>query len=479
MSSLITIKFPGSRTLGAPSVQSYKPKKAQPKQQQANNNKPKPKVDDFPSLPSSSNWTPVAPKTSVKPVIKTTAKPQTQVKKSSPVKETKNKKFVDSDEDDYPSLSAGPSINLNNFSRKTVQSSGQDLSYSASQLSSNIRTIDRSVLEQSKSTSSGSSAKPSVNSESDFPELSRPQQLLDFAVTSSKKSNKNKNKNNNNSSNANKVKSQNNQSGTSLNSICDSLGGGAPVKSKPRPEEKVKPIESKKVAEEEVFRPSKTKAANINNNNVAQVKKKSPEASEDFPMLQSKGKLSRTFVSSDEKLVQQKSVFNQWSKNVNQVENSLQNTHISNKIDQPKAKGPPGLNKKPNSYKYSAPNDFQQRNAGLITTITDLIGGRSLEFKTFKEISGKFRGGKMKSGAYFTECKQLMNKDQFNQVFPELLSLLPDISKQQELYKLYKSDSWYDSSAVNECDICLQINLSQDDNRHRESHYIDEDFPQL
>ena len=421
-------------------------------------------------------------------MIKTSPEPQPQpAAKKQPVKD-KPRILDDDDEDDYPSLS-GPSISLNNFSRKTVQSSGQDLNYSTAQISSNIKTVDKSVLEQFKSNSSNSSSKPSVNSTTDFPGLGKPEQKLDlnFTKKAGKKA-KNANKNNNDNSYASKSKEASNKDDkSSLNSICDFLGGGTTVtvkesktKSKPAEDVKVQPIKSK-VVEEEVFRPSKSKPANVNNNNgevIGNKPKNNGGNGEDFPTLgKASKKLSRNFVSTEEKLVQQKSVFNQWGKNVNKVEQSLQNIHISDRQGSPK-RLPPGFSSR-NNYKYSAPSDFQQRNRSLITTITDLIGGKSLEFKTFKEISGKYRAGQMDSNVYYVECKQLMNKKQFNAVFPELLSLLPDIGKQQDLYELYSQDSWFDGEAISECGVCSQINLVKDHNTHVNTHSIDEDFPQL
>ena len=483
----------GARPVDPTPLQS-KPKKTTP--EPSSKLKPKPaksKAEEFPGLPASSKS---ISKNSfkAKPVIKTSPSPQPQPQpaKKPTVNVDKSRRYEDvDDEDDYPSLS-GPSINLNNFSRKTVQSSGQDLNYSTAQVSSNIKTVDKSVLEQFKSNNSNPGSKPSVNSTSDFPGLGKPQQKLDlnFTKKAGKKA-KNANKNNNDNSYASKSKEVNvKDDKSSLNSICDFLGGGATVtvkeskpKSKPTDEAKVQPIKSK-IVEEEVFRPSKSKPSNVNNNNGEVTSNNKPkqngESSEDFPTLgKASKKLSRNFVSAEEKIVQKKSVFNQWGKNINNVEQSLQNTHISNRQGSPKkAAFPPGFSRR-NNFKYSAPSDFQERNKGLITTITDLIGGKSLEFKTFKDISGKFRAGQMESDVYYVECKQLMNKKQFNKVFPELLSLLPDIQKQQDLFELYRQDSWFDGEVISECEVCQQINLAKDQTSHLDNHSIDEDFPQL
>ena len=115
-----------------------------------------------------------------------TFSPAPQLKPSAaklPVKKERPS-YDDNSDDDYPSL-GGPSLNLNHFSKKTVASSGQDLGYTSASVTSNIRTVDRSVLDQVNAPKPAPSSKPSVGSTSDFPGLGRPQQTLDFSSASS------------------------------------------------------------------------------------------------------------------------------------------------------------------------------------------------------------------------------------------------------------------------------------------------------
>lgn len=503
--------LPGSKLVNS-APQTYKP---QPKQAQPSKPKQstKPtKEEDFPSLPfaaPSSSRNKESKFSKPPSTIKTVPKPQPPPPetKKAPSKSDKSRRYEDSDEDDYPSLS-GPSVYLNNSSMKTVKNSGQDLSYSAAQLSSNIRTVK--AIQPSNPQSSSNSSKVSINSAFDFPDLAKPSQKLDLDAVGKKSAKKNKNKNNNDgASYASKSQDSGSTERSSLNSICDALGGAVKqveVKKPTKPEPKVKPVESKaKVAEDDFVRPSKSKPITNNNNiqtkprekqlqtddfptlgkpNNLQTKSKENQVpTDDFPSLgKSKSKtLSNHFASTEEKLVQKKSLFNQWGKNTNQVDQSLQNMHIDQKSPQKKTKNlPPGFGRKPNqNYKYSIPSDFQQRNAGLISTITSLVGGKSLEFKTFKEISGKFRAGQMDSEVYYVECKELLDQQQFNKVFPELLALLPDIKKQQELFQLYRQDAWFDGELVSECTVCQQVNLFRDQNKHIQVHSVDEDFPSL
>lgn len=48
----------------------------------------------------------------------------------------------------------------------------------------------------------------------------------------------------------------------------------------------------------------------------------------------------------------------------------------------------------------------------------------------FRKISQMFRDGSYGTQPYYEHCKVALG-DQFNEIFPELLALLPDISKQQ------------------------------------------------
>merc|ERR1712115_44986 len=96
----------------------------------------------------------------------------------------------------------------------------------------------------------------------------------------------------------------------------------------------------------------------------------------------------------------------------------------------------------------------------LITTITGLIGGKSLEFKTFKEISGQFRRNQLTPDAYFGQCKALVSKDNFDAFFPELLVLLPDIRMQGELLSLYLQHGGKAASSLQQCETCAQVCLA-------------------
>lgn len=58
----------------------------------------------------------------------------------------------------------------------------------------------------------------------------------------------------------------------------------------------------------------------------------------------------------------------------------------------------------------------------------------------FRKISQMFRDGSYGTQPYYEHCKVALG-EQFNEIFPELLALLPDISKQQVkfFYSIFKN----------------------------------------
>ncbi|KAM4635629.1 E3 ubiquitin-protein ligase ZNF598 isoform 1-T1 [Polymixia lowei] len=81
---------------------------------------------------------------------------------------------------------------------------------------------------------------------------------------------------------------------------------------------------------------------------------------------------------------------------------------------------------------YMVPENFQQRNMELIQSIRNYLHNDESQFNQFKNYSGQFRQGLMSAAQYHHSCKDLLGEN-FNRIFNELLVLLPDTSKQQEL----------------------------------------------
>lgn len=147
------------------------------------------------------------------------------------------------------------------------------------------------------------------------------------------------------------------------------------------------------------------------------------------------------------------------------------------------------------NFLYSQLEDFQARNHKLISDIRNRAQDNFDKFKTW---SGDFRSGQMSASDYYDECENLLGKDNFTLIFPELLVLLPDIDKQQELLSVYKRvqsvkprdkvlnisgkgrKAAWDTPSFSACPTCRQVLLSQDYNYHTSIHGGAElDFPSL
>ena len=155
------------------------------------------------------------------------------------------------------------------------------------------------------------------------------------------------------------------------------------------------------------------------------------------------------------------------------------------------------------TFKYSQPSDFSERNRQLIGDIHAMLADEQFKFVEFKSLSGEFRKRDIDADAYFHGCEDILGKDHFAVVFPELLALLPDIDKQHELLDVYmkkegiKRDSkdniinisrksrnakgaWTTTqSGFLTCQTCRQVLLRKDYNSHVSQHNLDADFPSL
>ena len=81
--------------------------------------------------------------------------------------------------------------------------------------------------------------------------------------------------------------------------------------------------------------------------------------------------------------------------------------------------------------------NHQGRNQALVENIKALLGYSNPKFAEFKALSGKFRQGSISANHYYGECSQLFGSN-FSQMFSELVDLLPDPVKQQELLRAHQ-----------------------------------------
>jgi len=477
-------------------VPSYKPSQPKPKPTAAASQP----SEAFPGLPASSRPMPrsmvvAKPKPAVSrpaptPAFRPPAPPPVR-SKPPPARWDDD----ESDEDYYPSLLGGPGRPLNNFSDKTVRSSGQMMDYTSTAASSNINIIDKSVIEALRDGRSGESkgaaAKPrNVKSTTEFPGLGAPETTFNLMDGAKKSNKKNKNKNsapknlNNNKPKAPLVPS-------SLSSIADMLGP-PPSVAKPNCDNKqkgaaaaaavtndIKPVPSKLTLVDHIDRPSKQKPLPAKQE-VKKVVHASSDA-EEFPSLGgATRRLGANFVKAEDKLIRPAKVESKWGGAPSYKES---NGNSSSSPAKTTFRAPPGLTKGKSrgnkNYQYLPPEDFQARNMKLVSAVSDMLGGKSLEFKTFREISQKFRSGGLKSPEYFSRCCKLVDEAAFASFFPELLALLPDIRKQEGLLELFAAKFPSEADNLFQCSTCGQVLQHRDVSEHDTSHLMDTDFPTL
>ncbi|XP_051487687.1 E3 ubiquitin-protein ligase ZNF598 isoform X2 [Apus apus] len=154
---------------------------------------------------------------------------------------------------------------------------------------------------------------------------------------------------------------------------------------------------------------------------------------------------------------------------------------------------------KPCHGSYLIPENFQQRNIQLIQSIKEFLQSDESKFNKFKTHSGQFRQGLISAAQYYKSCRELLGEN-FKKIFNELLVLLPDTVKQQELLSAHndfrikekqssnkpkknKKNVWQmDSSSDLDCCICptcKQVLTQQDIVTHKALHIEDEEFPSL
>lgn len=82
------------------------------------------------------------------------------------------------------------------------------------------------------------------------------------------------------------------------------------------------------------------------------------------------------------------------------------------------------------SHSFFPPQNFAQRNRALVAQVKKTLGdAQSME--DFCHISKMFRQGEISACDFYTRCQETMGAKEFEEIFAELLVLLPDIEKQQ------------------------------------------------
>ncbi|XP_035788924.1 E3 ubiquitin-protein ligase ZNF598-like [Anopheles albimanus] len=144
------------------------------------------------------------------------------------------------------------------------------------------------------------------------------------------------------------------------------------------------------------------------------------------------------------------------------------------------------------SYSYAPLSNAYRRNQSLDTVFQKSLKN-STAYNEFKRMSQMFLDGQYNGAAYYEQCKCALG-DRFNDTFPELIALLPNIAKQQELYLVYCQDEknrprpatgkgkGAGSSAnrvLEVCQVCKQVLISAELTEHAQTHYLENNFPKL
>ena len=147
---------------------------------------------------------------------------------------------------------------------------------------------------------------------------------------------------------------------------------------------------------------------------------------------------------------------------------------------------PQSSNLNSNDYSYINPIDFNERNQALVKQVESVLSDRS-KFLLFKEASKQFRQSFMTGDQYYSKCIEIFGKKNFSTIFAELLVLLPDIGKQNELLSAQQTDVKSSKGAIpkgfrqlndsnsNEfvvCDKCRQIMIPKDQSHHMSAHSL-------
>lgn len=114
-------------------------------------------------------------------------------------------------------------------------------------------------------------------------------------------------------------------------------------------------------------------------------------------------------------------------------------------------------------HSYIPPPDFERRNRDLVDKLTAALGGPAA-VEAFKVASRDFRHGATGAEQFYKHCRDAMGS-RLDAILPELVALLPDIGKQQELVAGRSLPS------LELCAACGQLLPAQDTAAHRAAHW--------
>ncbi|XP_069762649.1 E3 ubiquitin-protein ligase ZNF598 isoform X2 [Narcine bancroftii] len=170
---------------------------------------------------------------------------------------------------------------------------------------------------------------------------------------------------------------------------------------------------------------------------------------------------------------------------------------LNSNISEPMIPAPKQPLSSPNIYLI--PENFQRRNVELIQSINTFLHNDETKFNKFRTQSGQFRQGLISATEYYKSCREILGEN-FLKIFNELLVLLPDTVKQQELLSAHKDLRMQEKQVSNKskknkknawqisvnleldcqvCPMCHQVLTQKDFVTHKTSHFEDDEFPTL
>ncbi|KAG8224850.1 hypothetical protein J437_LFUL005453 [Ladona fulva] len=134
---------------------------------------------------------------------------------------------------------------------------------------------------------------------------------------------------------------------------------------------------------------------------------------------------------------------------------------------------------------FLPPLNFDTRNVALVSKVGSVLGkSGSSSLEEFRRLSMRFRQGSLSAHDYYHHCLSSMGPSHFDSIFPELLVLLPDIQKQQELWEVHGEEALpqhrgWKRWGLECCATCHQVLSAKDVEFHHKSHAIEANFPAL
>jgi hypothetical protein len=96
---------------------------------------------------------------------------------------------------------------------------------------------------------------------------------------------------------------------------------------------------------------------------------------------------------------------------------------------------------------FVPPTNFEERNLSLVKEVSDILQDSS-KFSAFKKVSNDFRRGETRGDEYYKKCIELFGRNNFGKIFSELITLLPNVRKQNELLSAHEKSVKMSQTAV-------------------------------